>query len=47
MERVLAIALKISKFLYAVSGVALVWMMLLTVTDVVLRTFGRPITGAY
>lgn len=47
MERVLAIALRISKFLYAVSGVALAWMMLLTVTDVVLRAFGRPITGAY
>jgi len=47
MERMLATALKISKFLHAVSGVALVWMMLLTVTDVVLRAFGRPITGAY
>ena len=47
MERVLRIALWISKSLYAVSGVVLVSMMLLTATDVVLRTVGRPITGAY
>ena len=47
MKHVLEVALKISKFLYAVSGVALVWMMLLTVFDVILRNFGRPITGTY
>ena len=47
MERVLGIALWISKSLYAISGTVLVLMMLLTVTDVVLRTIDRPITGAY
>ncbi|MEW6665043.1 MAG: TRAP transporter small permease [Thermodesulfobacteriota bacterium] len=47
MEQVLRVALKISKFLYALSGIALVWMMLLTVADVILRQFGRPILGAY
>ena len=47
MERVLGLALKLSKSLYVISGIVLVSMMLLTVTDVVLRTIGRPITGAY
>ena len=40
-------ALKISKLLHAISGVALVWMMLLTVADVIMRKLGRPITGSY
>jgi len=47
MTWLLLLGSKISKFLYAVSGVVLVWMMLLTGADVVLRAFGRPITGAY
>lgn len=47
MKYVLKVALKISKFLYAISGVALVWMMLLTVADVIMRKLGRPITGSY
>ncbi len=47
MEHVLKIALKISRFLYTLSGVALVGMMLLTVADVILRQFGRPILGTY
>jgi TRAP-type C4-dicarboxylate transport system permease small subunit len=47
MTWLLSLGLKISKSLYAVSGVVLVWMMLLTAADVVLRAFGRPITGAY
>jgi TRAP-type C4-dicarboxylate transport system permease small subunit len=47
MRLFLLIGLKISKFLYAVSGITLVFMMLLTVLDVTLRALGRPITGAY
>ena len=33
--------------LSAVSGAALAFLMLLTVADVVLRTFGHPIVGTY
>lgn len=47
MKHLLGIALKISKLLHAISGVALVWMMLLTVADVIMRKIGRPITGSY
>ena len=47
MKHVLEVAMKVSKFLYAVSGVMLIWMMLLTVADVILRYLGRPITGTY
>jgi TRAP-type C4-dicarboxylate transport system permease small subunit len=47
MRRLVLTVLKISKFLYGVSGFTLVIMMLLTVLDVVLRIVGRPITGAY
>ena len=47
MRLLLSAGLKISRFLYAVSGIALVFMMFLTVLDVILRAFGRPITGAY
>ena len=47
MRVLLSIGFKISRFLYAVSGITLVFMMLLTVFDVILRMFGRPITGAY
>jgi TRAP-type C4-dicarboxylate transport system permease small subunit len=39
--------LGICKLLFAVSCATLVIMMLLTVFDVILRTLGRPITGAY
>jgi TRAP-type C4-dicarboxylate transport system permease small subunit len=47
MRRLISTVLKISKFLYGVSGFTLVIMMLLTVLDVMLRIVGRPITGAY
>lgn len=47
MRRLLSIGLKVSRFLYTVSGITLVFMMLLTVLDVILRIFGRPITGTY
>ena len=38
---------KLSTFLNSISCIALVSMMVLTVTDVVLRMFKRPITGTY
>jgi TRAP-type C4-dicarboxylate transport system permease small subunit len=47
MRWLLSAGLKISRFLYVISGVGLVVMMLLTVLDVALRMVGRPITGAY
>lgn len=39
--------LRTSKFLFGISCITLVVMMLLTVIDVALRTAGKPITGAY
>jgi TRAP-type C4-dicarboxylate transport system permease small subunit len=38
---------KLARFLTVVAGCSLVALMLLTVADVVLRIFGRPILGAY
>ncbi len=47
MKIILTNVHNVSKFLNLVSCVALVLMMVLTVTDVVLRIFKRPITGTY
>jgi TRAP-type C4-dicarboxylate transport system permease small subunit len=38
---------RISIYMDNVGGIILISMMLLTVTDVILRLFGRPITGTY
>lgn len=38
---------KVTKILNYIGGAALTFMMLLTVTDVTLRAFGRPIIGTY
>lgn len=38
---------KLGKFMQAISGVALVFIMLLTVSDVTLRLFGYPIVGTF
>ena len=38
---------KLSRFLGAIAGTTLVFVMLLTVLDVILRYFGHPITGVY
>lgn len=38
---------KLSKMLNVVGGTALTFMMVLTVADVLMRAFGRPILGAY
>jgi TRAP-type C4-dicarboxylate transport system permease small subunit len=37
----------LSRYMYWISGVALVGIMLITVGDVVLRIFNRPIAGVY
>jgi TRAP-type C4-dicarboxylate transport system permease small subunit len=47
VERLLRATSGLSRFLYVLSGIALVWMMLVTVADVLLRSVGRPLTGAY
>ena len=47
MSRVLSTARSAAKVLHAIAGASLVFVMLLTITDVVLRAFGRPILGAY
>jgi TRAP-type C4-dicarboxylate transport system permease small subunit len=38
---------RLSRSIYAISGIAITFIMLLTVLDVVLRWFRMPITGAY
>ena len=47
MKIILASVHNLSKFLNSISCVALVSIMVLTVTDVVLRIFKKPITGTY
>jgi TRAP-type C4-dicarboxylate transport system permease small subunit len=47
MEGVLSKIKSIIRVLNAVAGVSLVCLMLLTVSDVILRTFRRPIVGTY
>jgi TRAP-type C4-dicarboxylate transport system permease small subunit len=37
----------LSKFMGVIAGATLVFVMLLTVLDVILRYFGHPITGVY
>jgi TRAP-type C4-dicarboxylate transport system permease small subunit len=46
--KVFFVALKnLSRYMYWISGLALVCLMLLTVSDVILRAFGAPIAGVY
>jgi TRAP-type C4-dicarboxylate transport system permease small subunit len=47
METALACVEKLSKWMQAVSGVALTCLMFLTTADVIGRTFGHPIIGTY
>ncbi|MCX5810453.1 MAG: TRAP transporter small permease [Proteobacteria bacterium] len=47
MKTILTIVHKLSKFLNSIASVALVAIMFLTVADVVLRMFKKPITGTY
>ena len=37
----------ISRFLNAIAGISLTFLMLLTITDVILRGFKRPVVGTY
>jgi TRAP-type C4-dicarboxylate transport system permease small subunit len=47
MKGLHGIIFRISKVMDVVGGVVLTLMMLVTVTDVILRFFGKPITGTY
>jgi TRAP-type C4-dicarboxylate transport system permease small subunit len=47
MKGLHGIIFRISKVMDVVGGVVLTLMMLITVTDVILRFFGKPITGTY
>jgi TRAP-type C4-dicarboxylate transport system permease small subunit len=47
MQGLHAVILRISKVMDVVGGVVLSLMMLITVTDVILRFVGKPITGTY
>ena len=47
MDRLLRVTLKLIKFLNTIAGITLIGMMLLTVSDVVLRLFRKPILGTY
>lgn len=47
MEGLHAVIFRISKVMDVIGGVVLSFMMLITVTDVILRFIGKPITGTY
>lgn len=47
MKTLSAIATGLSRFMYVVAGFALAGTMFLTVADVILRIFKRPIVGTY
>jgi TRAP-type C4-dicarboxylate transport system permease small subunit len=47
MEILIRILQKVSKILSTIGGAALTFMMCLTVADVLLRAWGRPILGTY
>jgi TRAP-type C4-dicarboxylate transport system permease small subunit len=47
MKILSAIVTALSRVMYSIAGVALTAMMFLTVADVILRTFKRPIVGTY
>jgi TRAP-type C4-dicarboxylate transport system permease small subunit len=47
METLFRILQRISKILSTIGGAALTFMMCLTVADVLLRAWGRPILGTY
>ena len=47
MERLLNGVSRLSRALNVIAGIAITFIMLLTVFDVILRTFRRPIVGTY
>ncbi len=38
---------KVNRYIYVIGGFALMFMMLITAADVILRLFGHPIIGTY
>jgi len=47
MESYLNLVKQLSRFLNLIAGIAITFVMALTVGDVILRTFGKPIVGTY
>ena len=47
MERLLNSVGRLSRLINVIAGMAITFMMLLTVLDVILRSFRRPIVGTY
>jgi len=47
MERLLNSVGRMSRFINVIAGVAITFIMVLTVFDVILRSFRRPIVGTY
>jgi TRAP-type C4-dicarboxylate transport system permease small subunit len=47
MNRLKPTVSRLSSFMAVIAGITLVTVMLMTVLDVILRYFGRPITGIY
>jgi len=47
MDKLKPIVSKLSAFMAVIAGITLISVMLMTVLDVILRYFGRPITGIY
>jgi TRAP-type C4-dicarboxylate transport system permease small subunit len=47
MKTVSEIARRLARVMYVIAGIALASSMFLTVADVILRTFKRPIVGTY
>ena len=47
MSGLLRFAFRLSKWANIFGGIILTLMMLITVTDVILRSFGKPIVGTY
>jgi TRAP-type C4-dicarboxylate transport system permease small subunit len=47
MERLKTLVPLLSKFMGIIAGITLMFVMFLTVLDVILRYFGRPIIGVY
>ncbi len=46
-ELLLQCTYRTSKGIYTFAGITLIFMMIVTVADVILRTLGRPIVGVY
>jgi TRAP-type C4-dicarboxylate transport system permease small subunit len=47
MRGLLGITLRLSKLVNGIAGIALTFMVFLTVADVIMRSFRRPIPGTY